>query len=123
MNKAYWWSTTYCGVTNEPPELAPLVVALNADPPSSKMAAEAAPEMHTWSAAELERFLTFTRPGRYGAAWLLLATTAMRRGEALGLRWSDLNLESEPPTAAIRRAAIMLGHRREGGRPKRAETA
>ena len=93
-------------------------VALAADPPTAKMASEAAPEIKTWSASELERFLTFTKDDRYGPAWLFLATTAMHRGEAFGLRWTDLTLEAEPPTATIRRAAIMLGHRREGGKTK-----
>lgn len=93
-------------------------VALDADPPTAKMAHEAAPEMTTWSAEELARFLAFTKDDRYGPAWLFLATTGMRRGEALGLRWSDLNLDSMPATATIRRAAVVIGHRRSAGQTK-----
>lgn len=93
-------------------------VAHDADPPTAKMAKEAAPEMRTWSAAELNRFLAFTKGDRYEPAWTFLATTGMRRGEALGLRWSDLKLDSSPATATIRRAAIVIGHRREGGKTK-----
>lgn len=93
-------------------------VALDADPPTAKMAAEAAPEMRTWSASELDRFLSATKNDRYGPAWLFLATTAMRRGEALGLRWGDISLDSTPATVTVRRAAIVLGHRRESGKTK-----
>jgi len=93
-------------------------VALNADPPTAKMATEAAPEMRTWTAEELGRFLTFTQDDRYGSAWLFLATTGMRRGEALGLRWTDLQLDTFPGTATIRRAAIAISHKREAGKTK-----
>jgi integrase len=93
-------------------------VALNADPPTAKMASEAAPEMRTWTAGELDRFLTFTKDDRYGPVWLFLATTAMRRGEALGLRWTDLKLDASPATVTVRRAAIAISHRREAGKTK-----
>jgi integrase len=53
-----------------------------ADPPKST----APPEMKTWSAAELGAFLHHVRNDRLAAAWLLLASTGMRRGEALVLR-------------------------------------
>ncbi len=69
--------------------------------------------MRIWRAEELNRFLEFTKGDRYEPAWVFLATTGMRRGEALGLRWTDLNLDSTPATATIRRAAIAISHRRE----------
>ena len=50
-------------------------------------------EQETWSADELSRFLLASAPDRLHAAFVLLATTGMRRGEALGLRWSDLDLD------------------------------
>jgi integrase len=93
-------------------------VAHDADPPTAKMAKEAAPEMRTWTAEELASFLAFTTEDRYGPAWLFLATTGMRRGEALGLRWTDLKLDASPPTSTIRRAAIAISHRRETGGTK-----
>jgi len=45
----------------------------------------------TWSRDELARFLAVARASGYGPIWLLLALTGMRRGEALGLRWQDIN--------------------------------
>jgi integrase len=34
-----------------------------------------------------------TRNDRFGALWAILATTGLRLGEALGLKWSDVELE------------------------------
>jgi integrase len=98
--------------------LVKINVTQEADPPTAKLAKEAEPEMRTWEPEELKRFLEFTKGDRYEPAWVFLATTGMRRGEALGLRWSDVNLESAPATATIRRAAIAIGHRRENGTTK-----
>jgi integrase len=51
------------------------------------------PEMHTWTSAELAAFLHWTRGDRKGPLWHVLALTGLRRGEALGLHWSDVDLE------------------------------
>jgi integrase len=51
-------------------------------------------EQHTWSANELRRFLAAISGDRLEAAFVLLATTGMRRGEVLGLRWTDVDLPS-----------------------------
>jgi integrase len=53
-----------------------------------------APEMHVWSPEQLRVFLNHARQDRLYAAWLLFATTGMRRGEVAGLRWSDVALEA-----------------------------
>lgn len=71
-------------------DLIPRNPADAAAPPSASSARS--PEMKTWDAATLARFLDAERDTRYGPAWLFLATTGVRRGEALGLRWSDLDL-------------------------------
>ncbi len=90
-----------------------------ADPP--RAAASSAPEMNTWTAQELRRFLDGCEEAgdRLYPAWLLLATTGMRRGEALGLRWSDLNLDSG--RAAIRQTVIAVNHEVKIGFPKTAK--
>ena len=49
------------------------------------------PEMKIWSAEQLRTFLAFVADDRLYAMWLLLATTGMRRGEVLGLRWRDVD--------------------------------
>lgn len=51
------------------------------------------PEMHTWSAAELAAFLHATCEDRMAPLWHLLALTGLRRGEALGLKWSDVDFD------------------------------
>jgi len=61
-----------------------------ADPPRAVTA-----EMSVWSPQQLRAFLDSVRRDRLFAAWLTAATTGMRRGELLGLRWSDVDLEAE----------------------------
>lgn len=52
--------------------------------------------IHAWDAPTLRSFLAESarEDERLHALWVLLATTGMRRGEALGLRWSDLDLDA-----------------------------
>ena len=56
-------------------------VAKAADPPALTQA----PERQTWSASQLRQFLDSVRGDRLYAVWALAATTAVRRGEILGL--------------------------------------
>ena len=76
-----------------------------ADPPPAKAAK--APEMKTWRAGELAQFLEAMKADRYHTPFLFIATTGTRRGEALGLRESDLDLEAG--TASIRQALGYVG--------------
>jgi integrase len=46
-----------------------------------------------WTASELRRFLAHVENDRLTALWRLAATTGMRRGELLGLRWQDVDLD------------------------------
>jgi integrase len=100
-----------------------------------------ADHMQTWTPAQLRTFLGSTESSadRNHALWVLLATTGMRRGEALGVRWQDVDLDagrlrvvqtvlsingkisvSEPKTARGRRpialdpstVAVLREHRR-----------
>jgi integrase len=82
-------------------------VADAADPPKAKT-----PEMRVWSPAQLRAFLGHVEGDRLYAAWLLAATTGMRRGEILGLRWSDLDLDAG--RVAVRRPRILAD---SGGQP------
>ena len=76
--------------------------ATAAEPPSAKVAAEASPEMLTWTGQQLGSFLAAVADDRYGPAFHFLATTGMRRGELLGLRWADVDLGAG--RVSIRRA-------------------
>ena len=79
-----------------------------------------------WSAEEAGRFLSAVADDRLRAAWWLLLTRGLRRGELLGLRWEDIDLEagrlrivrtrivvdnkvveSDPKTAAGRRSVSL----------------
>ena len=89
-----------------------------ADPPRGT--SSGSPNMVTWSAQELARFLDGARTtDRHWAAYLLLATTGMRRGEALGLRWADLDLAA--CRAAIRQTVVTVNHEVRFGTPKTAK--
>jgi integrase len=77
-----------------------------ADPP--KATAASRPESTTWTADQLRTFLERTRTSRFSAAYHLIATTGLRRGEALGLRWQDLDLDAG--RASIRQTVIAIKH-------------
>jgi integrase len=50
-------------------------------------------QSRAWTAEQLRAFLAHVAADRWATMWRLLATTGMRRGEALGLRWADVDLE------------------------------
>lgn len=68
--------------------------------------------MRTWTADELAAFLTATTEHRLTAAWWVLATTGMRRGELLGLAWEAVDLDAG--LASIRRTLVTTRARRKG---------
>lgn len=88
-----------------------------ADPPRGAAGERA--EFTTWTAVQVRAFLVGTSGDRLGAAFVLLATTGMRRGEALGLRWGDLDLERG--SASIRQTVITVNHAVQIGQPKTAK--
>ena len=53
-------------------------------------------ERETWSRSQVRRFLRTAANDRLHAAWRL-SLYGLRRGEVLGLRWSDIDLKSEDP--------------------------
>jgi integrase len=81
--------------------------AQRAHPPTGKQVMAQREEMHPWTAGQLATFLDWAREhSSYHVLWHVLAFTGMRRGEALGLRWRDIDLDAG--TVAVRRGARML---------------
>lgn len=76
-----------------------------ATPPTAKEAK--APEMHPWDAGQLAAFLGWAEGNAQNyPLWHTLAMTGMRRGEALALRWRDVDLDAG--TVSVRRSAGMV---------------
>ena len=68
-------------------------------------------EIRAWTAEELRRFLDHTRGTTHHPLWVVAATTGLRRGEVLGLRWDDVDLDQGSMT--VRRAlSVVRGHAR-----------
>ncbi len=68
----------------------------------------AAPEQRCWNEHQLRQFLHVAMTHRLGPAIWLAAMTGMRRGEVLGLRWSDIDLDTA--TLSIRRSVSCTGY-------------
>ena len=81
-------------------------------PPSAKEAT--APEMRAWDDVQLRRFLDWSKDSgdEMREAWSLLALTGMRRGEALALRWGDVDFDGA--TIAVRQAVTLVKTKGEG---------
>ena len=89
-------------------------VAASADLPKGM-----APEMHVWSPDQLRVFLDHARRDRLYAAWLLFATTGMRRGELAGLRWPDVDLDAN--RISPRRPRVVVNYEVHVSEPKTAK--
>ncbi len=72
--------------------------------------------MRTWTAEQLRRFLEQVEGDRLYAAWLLAVSTGMRRGEVLGLPWSDVDLAAA--RLAVRQTLVLVDGRPALSEPK-----
>ena len=91
-------------------------VASRADPP--KLRQSGSKEMKIWSPDQLRVFLTAMEGHRIEAAYVLAATTGMRRGEVLGLRWGDIDFEKR--RLAVRQTVLCINYKISLGTPKTA---
>jgi integrase len=79
-----------------------------------------------WTPAQTATFLTATRRHRLHALFHLVAHTGLRRGEAVGLGWADLDLHpatgGRPARGAmtVDRQIVQLGWATDTGTPKTA---
>lgn len=81
-------------------------VAERAKPPRPRRRAPR--EIQCWEPEDLARFLDHVRGTRLEAAWRLGAMTGMRRGEILGLRWSDVDLDAAG--ISVRHAVVTVAY-------------
>lgn len=96
--------------------------AERARPPKASPGASRRAQMVTWTGPEVAQFLAKAQEAKdvHYPAWLTLATTGLRRGELLGLRWSDGDLDTG--RASIRQTLIVVvvegRHEAQFGSPK-----
>ena len=83
-----------------------------------KAPAPTSKEMHPLSAEEARRLLDAAQGDRFEALYVLAVHTGMRRGELLGLKWDDVDLENA--TVRVRRTLTRIdnGRRLALGPPK-----
>ncbi|WP_339803294.1 site-specific integrase [Paenibacillus sp. FSL R5-0744] len=67
-------------------------------------------ETKVWTENELVKFLEFTKNSRYYIIFLLAATTGMRRGEVLGVKWDDIDLKAGKLTVRRSYTRGLVGH-------------
>jgi integrase len=89
----------------------PRNAADDADPP-----AVSTPEMTTWTGEQVRGFLASLEDDRLHALWHLLFMTGLRRGEALGLRWADVDLDGA--TLQVRQTLLETKGGLGIGKPK-----
>lgn len=65
-------------------------------------------EIQFWTAEQLRSFLKLVIDHRLEAAWHLSAMTGMRRGEVLGLRWRDIDLDNA--RVHVRQALVSVAY-------------
>ncbi len=76
----------------------------------------ASPEQRVWNAQELRAFLDLAAGHRHFATYWLAAYTGLRRGELLGLRWSDIDIRER--RLSVNRALISVGYELHESRGK-----
>ncbi len=67
-----------------------------------------------WSEEQAKKFLTATSGDRLSPLWVVLLTTGCRRGEALGLRWGDVDFIEGIATLSRNRTPLNTGQVSEG---------
>lgn len=94
--------------------LVPRNVADAADPPKLHRANR--DEMKTWTPVQLRVFFDGIAEHRLAPAYLLAATTGMRRGEVLGVRWRDIDFKAR--RLHVRQTILSVNYQLTVGQPK-----
>ena len=77
-------------------------------------------EPAAWTAEQVSTFLQRTEGERLQGLWIVTASTGMRRSEALGLRWADVDLDEG--SVSVRRVLVAYGKLRVTKEPKTARS-
>lgn len=77
-------------------------------------------EKHIWSAEQVQTFLSAIEGHRYYGLFLILFHYGLRRGEACGLRWKDVNFLEN--IIQVRQQVYHIGHIQKIGSLKTAES-
>ena len=72
-----------------------------------ELAPEVTPEARRWSAAQARAFLAVTAGDPLGLLFRIVLLRGARRGEAVGLRWSDADLDAG--YVRVRRPIVLIG--------------
>jgi len=78
-------------------------------PRMSAATAPTRPRLHVWDADQVEHFLAVTADDDLHVLWRLALATGMRRGELLGLTWTDIDLGA-PQLRVARSWSVANGH-------------
>ncbi|MEI2622143.1 MAG: hypothetical protein V9G09_15585, partial [Candidatus Nanopelagicales bacterium] len=73
-----------------------------------------------WSSPQAARFLEITAGDDLAGLWRLALLLGMRRGELLGLRWRDIDLDAG--TLTVRTTRTLVGDQVVEGPPKSARS-
>lgn len=65
------------------------------------------PQVKYWDVESVRRFLDVAREDRFSPLWAVALHTGMRRGELLGLRWQDVDLEQS--VLHVRQSLVQSG--------------
>jgi integrase len=76
------------------------------------------PSVAVWTTEQTATFLGLVANDRLAVMWWLIALRGLRRGEAAGLRWADVDLDAR--VAMIEQQRIANGHHVTVGPPKTA---
>lgn len=94
--------------------LVPRNVADAADPPKLNRANR--DEMKTWTPEQLREFFAGIGDHPLATAYVLAATTGMRRGEVLGVRWKDIDFDAR--RLHVQQTILTVEYEIVVGRPK-----
>ncbi|HST24420.1 MAG TPA: site-specific integrase [Gaiellaceae bacterium] len=95
----------------------PRNVAVVADPPRASAARADAEQVRAmWGPAEVAAFLNHIQDDHLCALFRLAVMTGMRRGELLGLRWQDVDLDQE--RISISQTVVTVGQEVQISTPK-----